>query len=158
VIRPMKGTKWKEAQGGTVGWGTALPAWMLRGWFPMVSLEFFVDIILVVELWPWDQLTSNNEYQEHLLGSNCGHCIGPKTLPPSCADGLEIWEPQPLGTEFFIDIILVAELWPWGRLSLQQKWVPGIFPLGGGGGKVGWYIGLTTLPPSCAKCLEIWES
>jgi hypothetical protein len=26
VIRPMKGTKWKEAQGGTVGWGTALPA------------------------------------------------------------------------------------------------------------------------------------
>jgi hypothetical protein len=24
-------------------------------------------------------------------------------------------------------------------------------------GKGGWCIGLTTLPPSCANCLEIWE-
>jgi len=26
------------------------------------------------------------------------------------------------------------------------------------GGKGGWCVGLTTLPPSCAGCLEIWES
>jgi len=25
------------------------------------------------------------------------------------------------------------------------------------GGKSGWCVGLTTLPPSCADCLEIWE-
>jgi len=25
------------------------------------------------------------------------------------------------------------------------------------GGKGGWCVGLTTLPPSCADCLEIWE-
>jgi len=55
--------------------------------------------------------------------------------------------------EFFIDIILPATLQPWGSLSLLQKRVPGIFP----GGKGGRCVGLTTLPPSCAYCLEIWE-
>jgi len=35
--------------------------------------------------------------------------------------------------ELFIDIILPAALRYWGWLSLQQKWVPGIFLLGKGG-------------------------
>jgi hypothetical protein len=33
---------------------------------------------------------------------------------------------------FWIDLMLPAALWPSDRLSLQQKWVPGIF-LGGKG-------------------------
>jgi len=32
--------------------------------------------------------------------------------------------------EFFIEIILLSALWTWDWLSLQQKWVPGIFPGG----------------------------
>jgi hypothetical protein len=49
--------------------------------------------------------------------------------------------------------ILLAKLGSWGRRSLEQKWVPGIFP----GGKGGRCLGLTTLPPSCADCLVIME-
>ena len=48
--------------------------------------------------------------------------------------------------------ILLAALWPWGWLGLEQKYVQGIFP----GGKGGRCIGLT-LPPSRADCHEIWE-
>jgi hypothetical protein len=38
---------------GTVGWSTALQTG--RPWirFPMVSLEFFIDIIFPAALWPW---------------------------------------------------------------------------------------------------------
>jgi len=31
-------------------------------------------------------------------GGKGGRCLGLTTLPPSCADCLEIWEPQPPGT------------------------------------------------------------
>ena len=34
------------------------------------------------------------EYQEYFLGGKDGRCVR-LTLPPSCADRLEIWEPQP---------------------------------------------------------------
>ena len=35
----------------------------------IVSLEFFIDIILPAALWPWVYLVSNkNDYQEYFLG------------------------------------------------------------------------------------------
>jgi hypothetical protein len=57
------------ARTGAVDWGTALQTGRSRIRFPMVSLEFFIDIILPVALWPWGWSASNkNEYQEYFLG------------------------------------------------------------------------------------------
>ena len=65
--------------------------------FPMVSLEFFIDIILPAATWV-DSASNRNEYQEYFLGVKGGRCVGLTILPPSCADCLETWETQPLGT------------------------------------------------------------
>ena len=35
---------------------------------------------------------SKNEYQD-IPGGKGGRCVGVTTLPPSCAECLEIWEP-----------------------------------------------------------------
>ena len=43
-------------RGGAVVWGTGLQAGRSRVQFPMVSLEFFIDIIFQVALWPWGWL------------------------------------------------------------------------------------------------------
>ena len=45
-----------------------------------------------------DSASNRNEYQEYFLGGKDGRCIGLTTLPPSCADCIGIWEPQPPGT------------------------------------------------------------
>ena len=46
--------------------------------------------------------------------------------------------------------ILPIALWPWGRLGLEQKWVPGAFR----GGKGGRCVRLITLSPSCAVVMK----
>jgi hypothetical protein len=42
-----------------------------------------------------DPATMRSEYQEYFLGGKGGRCTGLKNLQTSCAECLEIWEPQP---------------------------------------------------------------
>ena len=87
------------ARCGAIGWGTALQTRRSRVLFPMVLLEFFFDIIFLPHYDPEvDSASNGNECQEYFLGSKGGRCVGLITLPFSCADCHEIWEPQPRGT------------------------------------------------------------
>ena len=93
-VSGMIGATLNEAgvRGGAVGCGTALQAgrsWVL---FPMVTQSFRPHYIPGI-----DSASLRNEYQEYFLGRKGGRCVG-LILPPSCADCLEIWEPQPAGT------------------------------------------------------------
>jgi len=45
-----------------------------------------------------DSASNKNEYQAYFLGGKGVQCIGLITLPPSCADCLEMWETQLPGT------------------------------------------------------------
>jgi hypothetical protein len=88
---------WSTAMGG--GWGSALQARGKRVRLLMVSLEFFIHIILPVTLWLWGNLASNrNEYQEYFLGIKAGQYVGLTTLPSSWTDwksgSLKLLEPS----------------------------------------------------------------
>jgi hypothetical protein len=69
--------------------GTALQARRSQVRFPMVSLENGPAV---------DSASNRKEYREYFLGSEGGRCVGLTALPPSCADCLEFWGPQPPGT------------------------------------------------------------
>jgi len=45
-----------------------------------------------------DSASNRNEYHEYFLRRKGGRYVGLTNLPPSCADCVAIWEPQPTGT------------------------------------------------------------
>ena len=68
---------------GAGGWGTALQAGRSRVRFPMVSLDFFIDIILPVGLWPWGWLILKQKWV-------------PEMFPGVKAAGAYGWQPYHL--------------------------------------------------------------
>jgi hypothetical protein len=87
------GTRWRNF------WGTALKARRSPIRYPIVSLEFFFDIIFPAAILSGIDSASNiNEDQEYFLEGKGGRCLGLTNLPPSYANFLELWEPRPPGT------------------------------------------------------------
>jgi hypothetical protein len=88
----------RGSRGGVDGWGTALQSGMSRVRFPMVSLEFFIEIFLPAALWLWDRLNLSHKWTPGI----CLWCKGVLSIRlttlPSCANCLEILEPEPPGT------------------------------------------------------------
>jgi len=66
----------------------------------MVSLEFFIDLILPAAPMALEstRLLIEMRIRRIFWGVGCkvGRCVGLTTWPPSCADCLEFWNPQGL--------------------------------------------------------------
>ena len=73
------------------GWGTALRA---RGFDSRwCQWKFSLTYSLRPHYGPVaDSASNRNENHENFLGGKGGRCVGLTTLPPSCANCLEIWE------------------------------------------------------------------
>jgi hypothetical protein len=87
----------------------------------MMSLEFFIDIILPLHYGPGvDSAFNRNEYQEYFLErgqGKGGRCVGLTNVPPSCSDCLEIlgastsWNPHGLYRDcftFMLDLAVIS--------------------------------------------------
>ena len=70
-----------------------------------------------------DSVSNRNEYEEYFLGGKGGRFVG-LTLPPSCADCLEIRESHTLGT-LRVCNSPVQGLLIWVNVVEQRTYVPG---------------------------------
>jgi hypothetical protein len=82
-----------EARSGAVCWSTAVQSGRSRVRFPDWHIPFQPHCGPGV-----DAASYRNEYEDYFLRCKGGRCVRLRALPPSCADCLEFWEPQPAGT------------------------------------------------------------
>jgi hypothetical protein len=81
----------------SIGWGTALQVGSSLIRFPVGSLGFFIDLILLAAVWLWGRLILYHKWWQKIsLRGKGGRCVGQTTLPPSCSNCLEI-----MGTSTF---------------------------------------------------------
>jgi len=108
-VAPLVMNEGKSLGGkGTIGLQAAVPKWPHTR-----PLTFYLSPTpLQSHYGPGDDTAPNrNEYREYFLGRKPGifsgakgdRCIGLTILPPSCANCLEIQEPQPPGTLMAMD-------------------------------------------------------
>ena len=100
-------------------WVTALQVGSLRVRFPMMSLEFFIDIYFPAALRPWSRVSLYHKWvPEYILGGKDSRCARLTTSPPSCVCCHEKWKPQPPGIlkvcprlhrNFFLIILTVSK-------------------------------------------------
>ena len=87
-------------RGGEVGWGTALQAGKVTG----SILDGVIGIFhwhnpsgRIVALEMTQTVTDMSAKNISWGGGKGGRCLRLTNLPPSCAESLEIWEPEPPG-------------------------------------------------------------
>ena len=111
---------------GFSGWGTALQAGRSRVRFLMWLLEFSFTESFHPHCGPGvDTSSSRNKYQGSSLWGKGGRCVGLTTLPPSCADCLEI-----LGASISCTPTVLSRPVQ-GQLYLHQIFASGISSISG---------------------------
>jgi hypothetical protein len=119
---------------------------------------FVSDIFLPTVPWPWGSTKPPVKMStKNIPGGKGGRCVRVTSLP-SRAECHEIWEPKPLGTLWATPGLLREPFTFTGidygsgvELTSKRNEYQGYLLVG----KDGRCVGLTTLPPSCADCLQI---
>ena len=97
--------KKKKTRSYFIFWGTRWRSWLrhcatsrkVAVRFPMVSLELFIWHNPSGRTMVLTQPLTEMSIKNISWGGKGGRCVGLTNLSPSCADCLEIWEPQPPG-------------------------------------------------------------
>ena len=129
---------WKGARGGAVGWGIALQAGRSRSRFPMRVFIFnwlnpSGRTMTLGSIQPLKEMTTRN-----IFWGKGGRCVGMTTLPPWCADCLEItvastsWNPTvwaglfdwPIQTPIRWRKKVFEQVLPWNLLPGHVSVVP----------------------------------
>jgi len=103
-----------------VSWGTVLQAGRSQVRFPILSLEFLIDIILPVALWV---LGSTQPLTNEYLRGKGGRCVGLTTLPPSCSQfSTNLWASAYRSSTEGLSVMTIAAVHAANRVRSWTQW------------------------------------